>query len=176
MYISLPDTATLQSMTSHPSLRNISFTHTQYQVLFKMLDPLSTLSLACNVFQVVSFAHESISLVKQIVKNGTPDTALAESAGRLITLTLDLQNSLNDANGHPRPWSKDELELYNAAQKCQSAANELHQLMEKVSSSRLKVLGVFLKSLRYKSSVERLEKELMQAESIMDTQVLVDSR
>ncbi|KAK0754234.1 hypothetical protein B0T18DRAFT_338448 [Schizothecium vesticola] len=58
------------------------------------LEPVVALALACNVFQVIGVARETIHIVKQVYRYGDLDPALTDHATRLDDLSKQIQTAM----------------------------------------------------------------------------------
>ena len=58
------------------------------------LEPVVALALACNVFQVIGVARETIHVVKQVYRYGDLDPALTDHATRLDDLSEQIQKAM----------------------------------------------------------------------------------
>jgi hypothetical protein len=58
------------------------------------MEGLVALSLACNVFQVISFAHEIYDVSKRIIEDGSPDPTALDISSRLADLSQNLEDTI----------------------------------------------------------------------------------
>jgi hypothetical protein len=126
---------------------------------------LAALSLACNIFQIISFSRECFQLLKEVYKDGQPNAAAAERTKHLSKLSRDLRNSL----------ACDETSLREPSESCLRISKELRHELDKVCSGRSK-LRIFGKALIKRTKIERLEKEMQRSESQLRNALLIDAR
>jgi len=130
-----------------------------------MAEALAALSVAANIFQVISFSHECFILLKDIYKHGQPNPIAAQHALNLSTLSSTLKGSL----------TSDEKELHRLSDRCIKGSEELKHELEKVCAGQSKV-GIFFKTLATKGKLERLEKAMKDNEEQLDKYLHVDDR
>lgn len=135
------------------------------------LEPLIALSLTCNILQLISFGHETISLVKRVCEDGTFDQALNTHATRLNTLALNVPR--------PPPGSKGyEKGLFDTAQDCQSISRDLEKELKILSSHASRpraaaAIKIVLKSWPRKKKIYALEGRLKSMEQLMQSGLLM---
>ncbi len=116
------------------------------------MDPLTSLSLASNVIQIVDFSTQLVSKGYKIYKSA--DGTLAENldaeavTNSLKTLSGKLQGSIEN-NRNSEGLSDDDQRLINLCTKCQDLASELLTKLD-----RVKVTG---KNLKWKSARQALK-------------------
>jgi hypothetical protein len=147
-----------------------------------IMDPLTALSLACNVIQIVSFSHEIFTLANQIAKDGSPDANLAENATHLSELSQNLQESLQSQKA--KPLTEQQQRLQKVAQKCLKASKDLTEELDKItwkpgpegsnSKTQRKAVSQAWKTWWRKSKIEKLQKEMAEIERIMQSSILAD--
>lgn len=141
------------------------------------LEAMAALGLACNIFQVISFGHETISLVKRIYQNGTPGGALSGNASHLREIASRIESAqVPSAAASAR---QDQI-LLTVAQKCQTAARDLQEevkfIVEGAAAGSLgATLKVAVKTNWRKRRLDRLEKDLRDAERLMQTGLLAQT-
>ncbi|KAI1762410.1 hypothetical protein GGR53DRAFT_521656 [Hypoxylon sp. FL1150] len=82
---------------------------------------LEALGIACNVVQLLSFAHETISFCKAILAGQAPNDYNEETVASLATLSALLQTRCQNV----KPQTSQERELERIATKCNVAARAL---------------------------------------------------
>lgn len=132
------------------------------------------LGLACNIFQTITFAHDTFIICRAIY-NGqqTPDSSVEEKAAAMIKASLQVEASCDNLR------TPEEQALADVARKCTITANELNAMVQSITKRQKQgkffvALGVRLKSLWKKGEMERLEKALADHTSTM--QLLLISR
>jgi hypothetical protein len=136
-----------------------------------MLDPLTSLSIACNVMQVISFAHEVASIVKRIKKDGTADPELREHAVNLSTSSKGLENYLKGCN--PTHLPKNQAELEVVATKCLKTSKDIQLEIDKIDSTRGGPVMKAVKLKWRKSVLERLEQDMQKYQDAMQSNILI---
>jgi ribosome-binding ATPase YchF (GTP1/OBG family) len=135
-----------------------------------MLDPLTCLSIACSVMQMISFSHEVTSIVKRIKKDGTADPQLREHADNLSKSSEGLEQYLQSCDLKHLP--KNQADLREIASKCLETSKEIQSKMDKIDSSR----GVVFRALKLKwrkGDFEKLEQDMRTYQDTMQTHILV---
>ena len=137
------------------------------------MDPLSALSIACNVMQVVSFGLETISLCKAIYTNTHPDSRLADSGRHLEDLGASITRQLNQCSAEPT--SKDKAFL-SVAKQCADDAkalqNEIAYLAPKKVHEIRAAIGATGRSFWRRRKLERLEGNLARSQRTLETYML----
>jgi hypothetical protein len=136
------------------------------------MEALVALGLVANIFQLISFTHESISLVKGIAKNGTPDPSLLQHAQQLSVISQDLESRLRDVEVTPSPLTKVDNDLLEVAKSLSTVSQRLQVKMTEISSSRLGKYGKFLKYKLGRQEIEQMEKTVSQQTKVLELQVL----
>ncbi|KAK3998139.1 hypothetical protein QBC44DRAFT_376015 [Cladorrhinum sp. PSN332] len=147
------------------------------------LEPLAALGLACNVFQVISFAGEICTVSKAIFKQGqVPElTAGVDVAVDSLNGVLDqIKTAVGPIHGQ-RQLTDNDRELLRIAQECHAAAvalkDEIDKLARRASSAQgnaLKSLFAGLKVSRHSRTkqVDKLEKMLQRHQTALETRLL----
>ena len=145
------------------------------------MDPVTAFSLACGIIQVIDFSARVISKCQEIYKTGSlsENDDLESTAGHLTTLQADLAPpaSANGA-GAPTPGDRELLEL---SSKCTGIAANLIQELQSIKAQIVpatswKAISLAFKSLKKKSVIGRMQKQLDQYRTILDTTILADLR
>ena len=143
------------------------------------MEAIATLSIACNVLQLLDHGFKSVSLCKQIYAQGSADRFpdLQEYSTQLANAAEQLQNSVDmSAN----PIRKEQQELWNIAQKCVEIARQLRQVMEELSTQEkrkaLQAVQLAFKTMRRKSTLAGLEATLSRYQTVLHTRLLVEIR
>jgi hypothetical protein len=98
------------------------------------MDPLSALSLACNIMQIVSFVHEAYETSKRISEDGSADSTSLGNATRLAALSRKLDGSINAMD---KPLTKEQHDLLTTAQKCAEVSNKLQKDLQISGTCRM---------------------------------------
>ncbi|KAN0107891.1 hypothetical protein V8E51_007633 [Hyaloscypha variabilis] len=137
----------------------------------KMLDPLTSLSIACSVMQIISFSHEVTSIVKRIKKDGTADPELREHADNLSKSSDGLEQYLQSCDRKHLP--KNQAELREIASKCLEISKEIQSKMDRIDSSRGVPVFRALKLKWRKGDFANLEQDMRKYQDTMQTHILV---
>ena len=86
------------------------------------MDPISALSLACNVFQLVEFSIESAKVCKELYDNGSTDEncRIEKHTADITAANKDLQKALRNGKPIGKP-----SRIEQVAQDASVTANEL---------------------------------------------------
>lgn len=136
-----------------------------------MLDPLTSLSIACNVMQIISFSLEVTSIVKRIKKDGTTDLGLRENAENLSASSKGLKKYLKGCDLKHLP--KNQAKLQNIATKCLKTSKDIQSNMDEIDSTRGGPVMGALKLKWRKGVLERLEQDMRKYQDAMQTTILV---
>ncbi|KAI0113135.1 hypothetical protein F4814DRAFT_420654 [Daldinia grandis] len=150
-----------------------------------MAEAIATLSLVCNMMQVISFSGEVVRLYRNIVRDHSPDLSLASNTAHLSALLETLQGRLKDYSPIYSN-TKDELEglEQRAKTRLQSLTSdlvkdtkELQKLLEEVttttSAGKFESLKTVIKfKFRYNSRISSLERRINGTRSVMDSELL----
>ncbi|KAE9372715.1 hypothetical protein N431DRAFT_375985 [Stipitochalara longipes BDJ] len=161
-------------------------------------ESLAIFSIACNVMQVISFAHESITFFKNLKHEGCADLSLRKAASQMRDAAKSLVDSIN-VNGGNTQLTIEEVELLEVANECSRVAkklsDELNKLKNETASRTMsgtietpgsaqgarKMMKTSLwgtvrlggRTWWKKGEIERLEKDLNRAQKIMETRILI---
>lgn len=140
-----------------------------------IMSGLEALGLVCNIIQLVEFGGTTISLCRQIHENGKPDLNVADLSESLSGASNSLKKTLTKRHGTSSP---DDLALQETADKCVKIADALHLEMQSLSvppgkKGMRSSIRFGFKTLWRKNHLEKLEKDLKNIQSAMDTQLLV---
>jgi len=146
------------------------------------LEPLAALGLACNVFQVLSFAGEVCKYSKSIFEHGqAPESAIA-----LARTSESLAKAFNDAEAiataNPQPLAQSDHELLKIARECNSAAKSLRDEVDntaKTAGAKGKLVESVIQGVQSVTSsrrkkVKELERLLQAHRDTLETRLLVN--
>jgi len=142
------------------------------------MDPITAFSLACGVIQVIDFSAKVLSQCREIYKNGSlsENESIESMTEHLTTLRADLQPTAS-STGAQTAGDKDLIQL---SKQCSDMAKELVAEQQPVKAgsigSRWKAVSVTFRSLKKKSTIERMQRQLDEYRKILDTKVLADLR
>jgi hypothetical protein len=127
------------------------------------MDPITALSLACNVLQLVDAAIKCGETVYKLYKDGfTEDQEDLESlAGTMESVVSGLQNTPNTANVRRSAIEPEIVKLLNESTKLSKELRDLVKEGKPKTPGSLKAAGVAaMKKLVHKSDVEALREKL----------------
>ena len=142
------------------------------------MDPISALSLACNVFQLVEFSIESIKVCKELYDNGSTDenSRIEKHTADITTANKDLQEALGKAKPTGKP-----SRIEKVAQDALVTANELKIALNQLKLSKAqgagKLGGAFrstLKTLITRGTIKKLQQRLELQDAALRSNILKD--
>ncbi|KAK3936351.1 hypothetical protein QBC46DRAFT_31764 [Diplogelasinospora grovesii] len=118
---------------------------------------IEAFSLVCGIFQVISFAHETITLCKAIYQGASPDEHLQKKAVSLADVSANVQARQQGMTLQ----TADERSLADIARKCNIAARALQDEARFISNhqksgSLVATMHVAAKTSWRKRRLERL--------------------
>ncbi|RYP02520.1 hypothetical protein DL764_005764 [Monosporascus ibericus] len=146
------------------------------------MEAIATLSLVCNVMQVINFSVDLLGLCRRTFKDGTPEPGLQDSTARLHDLVLSLSTGISDFDTIRTAQNTDPLLQQQERGRLQGLASELFQDTEKLqqllhkatdTSTKRRAVGTAIKyKLRYKAQVSYLEKKIQHYHRVLDSDFL----
>jgi len=97
-------------------------------------ESLAIFGIACNVMQVISFAHDSITVFKQLHHEGCADPSLRKAADQMRDTNNSLVDSINVNCGNAR-LTAEEAELLELANECSGIAKKLSDELNKLANA-----------------------------------------
>ena len=144
------------------------------------MDPISALSLACNVFQLVEFSIESAKVCKELYDNGSTDENLRieKYTADITAANKDLQEALRNGKPTGKPTGKPSR-IEQVAQDASVTANELKILLNQLKLSKTqgdrKLGGMFkitLKTLMTRGAIKKLQQRLELQDAALRSTIL----
>ena len=161
-------------------------------------ESLAIFGIACNVMQVISFAHDSVKFFKQLHDEGCADPSLRKAADQMRDATKSLVDSINVNGGNTR-LTAEEAELIELANVCSGIAKKLSDELNKLANgtasktmsgttgtpgtttgAQKTVKASLWRTARLggrawwkKGEIERLDKDLNRAQKMMETRILI---
>jgi N-terminal domain on NACHT_NTPase and P-loop NTPases len=139
------------------------------------MDPVSALGLACNVMQIISFCHETISLCKRVHREGSSDPNLDHVTSHLSRLSDNLRDSI-DAAKQGKPLNRQEKDLQSIANECYKASAAVQLELAKVANvsvgSHRSAIQATLKTVWRRSNLEKLEKTMTTNQRLLESKLL----
>jgi hypothetical protein len=135
------------------------------------LEPLVALGLACNVFQVVSFARELCQVSRTVLETGDiPPLALGSTLEGLAKAFRDVENTTATTRANLADHDK---ELIKIAKECSTAATALKSEIDKVQQTPTSGRGKWLVStavaIRAVAGASSRKKRLEKLETVVET-------
>ncbi|OTA91507.1 hypothetical protein M434DRAFT_13110 [Hypoxylon sp. CO27-5] len=131
------------------------------------------LSVACNIMQVISFAHETIGFCKAIYQGRSPDDHIERNAASLSELSAQLQKHYEST----KPQTSQQKQLADVAKQCNIAARALEEEVKFLVSNNAKghlaqTIRIAVKTNWRRGRLERLEKSLRNYQHTMESYLL----
>jgi hypothetical protein len=142
------------------------------------MDPISALSLACNVIQLVEFSIESAKVCKELYDSGSVDEneRIEKYTADIIAANKDLEAALRSG----KPGSKPS-QIQQVAQDASKTANELKIVLNRLKLSKaqgIRRLGSAfkstLKTLIKNGTIQRLQHRLELQDAALRSSILKD--
>src|ERR1700760_3775856 len=92
-----------------------------------MLDPLTSLSLACNIIQVLDVGWKIANGAREVYKSGA---GAPREDVHLDSILEDLSNLTGKFDPLTSKSSDDERELYGIAQKCEKLTIDIRNILQ----------------------------------------------
>lgn len=136
------------------------------------MDPLSTMSLACNIIQVVDFSTKVVNGCRQLYKDG------ALSGNNDVEAMTKYHTSLRNHLDVPSQRSPDELLKLGrkVSDTAEDLIKELQKLKIKQPRKKREVASKVFKTLWKKETIDEIWGRLCDYRKILDTHILVDLR
>ena len=147
------------------------------------MDPLTALSLACNVIQVIDFGATMIAKCKELYKDGASAQSkdIESMAEYLANVSTDLKlpETSPSAESAQQGCQEDE-KLAKLAQQCSEIANDLIRELQKLAiQGTHRKRDALLKAVKEswnKTIIESIENRLEQHRKTLNTLILIDLR
>lgn len=145
------------------------------------MDPITAFSLACGVIQVIDFSVNVLSKCREIHKHGSlsENENIESMAEQLTTLRADLQPTTLSTSTRTATSSgdRDPIQLSSrCSEMAKELVGELQSLKAGSTGSRWKAISSTYRSLKKRSMIDRMQKQLDELRSILNTKVLADLR
>jgi hypothetical protein len=146
-----------------------------------MLDPLSAIGLAGSIVQFISFAHEMVSLGKEIYKSPTGARQESAEIGAMLKDLSRLHQSLRcDWDSNEGHQSKEEKTLLNLVEQCEPIHIELQRVLQslvaKGSHRKWESFSLSVKLVWKEGQIHDLEKRLRRLQRQIDSHLVFDIR
>jgi hypothetical protein len=138
------------------------------------MEALFALGVACNVMQVISFCHETVSLSIKIYKKGSSDPELAQHVLQMKGLANQLDSAISNSATVITIQSPPRKELIAIARDCASTAKELELELNQVSHSKIGAVGRAVK-IRFRiSKLETLKQKLVSHQNTLQLRLIFE--
>lgn len=145
------------------------------------MDPITGISLAASIVQLVHFGISSAKAFQEIYQHGstTEYTSADVTAGLLASLTNSVQQSLHNTKTQGTVLSAEEKELIDLARKCEDCVNklqdELRKLQVQPQVSHLKAVRKAARSIWKKNAIIKIQEELEGYRRVLETSCYIVS-
>ncbi|KLO84880.1 Uncharacterized protein LW93_7131 [Fusarium fujikuroi] len=139
------------------------------------LEPLATLSLVCNIVQLVEVGLKTATLCKNAYRTGEPDPELSVYAENLAVTASSLSQSLENSQ---QPLNLDDSRLLALARNCRDAEAEWRKktparFLSQQQPRKRDRFGAVFRGVINKPEIDRLESQLLKARESLETGLLV---
>ena len=144
------------------------------------MDPLTALSLACNVLQIIELGATMVAKCKELYKHG----ALAEHqevesmARHLTNLTTDME--LPESFSSAESVQQEDKGIWTLAQQCSETANELIRELQKLgiqgTHRKRDAVRKAIKETWKQNPFESIQRRLEQYQRTLNTLILINLR
>jgi hypothetical protein len=137
------------------------------------MDPLTSLGLACNVTQILSFVSEIIKLSHKVRVEGTLDKDLEDASQRLQNSYRQLEKIITDRAAQVNvPLSQPHAELVELARTCLDSTSALITQLEKIQNAHGGPLGKAILAVLRKPRTDELERSVRRYSEVLHTKLL----
>ncbi|MCJ1325070.1 hypothetical protein MMC10_001732 [Thelotrema lepadinum] len=143
------------------------------------LEGVAALSFICNIFQLINFGHETISVFKRVASTGRADLSLARNGQSLENVTIELEDRLRDK---PKPLDRQDDQLLDIASDCVKAAKDLQTSIDDIKvaeGQRNQKRAIFtstIRAIRDKGKIQQQEKTMLRCQHSLQTYLAMNSR
>ncbi len=141
------------------------------------MDPITGIGLVASVIQLVTFGISAAKTCKEVYEQGLSDghSQVDYVANHLASLTVSMQQSLQNSNTQSLVLSKEERELVDLSQRCQNCALQLQHEFRKLETTRTSIVVAASKAARAlwkKKRIEQIQKQLENYRSTLEISLL----
>ena len=134
---------------------------------------IEALGVVGNIFQIISFAHETVRLCKSVYQGRSLDDGLGEIAASMAKLSKQVQQNYQ----RKQPQAAAERQLCTLATNCSIAARALEEEVGFLTGHKAKgslgaTLRLAVKTNWRKNRLEKLEKSLHAHQKTLETHLL----
>ena len=141
------------------------------------MDPITGIGLAASVIQLVTCGISAAQTCKEFYEKGALDdlSQVDYVANHLGSLTVSIHQSLQKHPSRSLGLSKEEKELLDLSQKCRNCSQKLQHELQKLRGSRNSIVLAASKAARAlwkRNSIEKIQRELENYRSTLETSLL----
>ena len=142
------------------------------------MDPITGISLAASVIQIVTFSIDAAKICRELYQKGSVSeySNLDYTTNHLASLTRSLQQSLRNSGTQSQALTREEKDLVDLSGKCEDCANklqrELRELQTQPRASAFEAARQAARAIYKKKRIDKIQKELQAYQSILETSLL----
>ena len=141
------------------------------------MDPITGIGLAASVIQLVSFSIGAAKTCREIYEHGISDDHCHVDyvASHLASLTVSIEQSLQNPTTQSLRLSKEERELVTLSRACQNCGRQLQQEIQHLKTPRTSIVLAASKAARAlwkKNRIEQIQKQLESYRSTLEISLL----
>lgn len=146
-----------------------------------MAEVVASLSLACNIIQVLQLSGKLLLMAKRVHKDGQIDQDLSKQTLHLGNLAGQLDTALKSTSAKTAGQGASEKELQAAATGCYTTARQLQEELSKLAPKpgrkgirkAMSTAVITIKAQSRKSKLEGLEKSMHKWQAVIDSGLLI---
>lgn len=141
------------------------------------MDPITGIGLAASVIQLITFGINAAKTCREIYEHGVSDdhSQVDYVASHLASLTVSIEQSLQNPTTQSLRLSKEERELVDLSRQCQNCADQLKRELYKLQTPRTSIVLAASKAARAlwkKNRIEQIQKQLENYRSMLEISLL----
>ena len=143
------------------------------------MDPISAVSFASSVVQLVHFSLATVKTVHDVWQTGS-SAGIANSkeiGAKLASFSSAVETGLQSSQARAHALTQEEKDLVDVGTKCRSIAERLGTELAKIEvqdlGSRKRKMSVAFKTVLNKGKIERIKIELEEMQKVLETGLLV---
>ena len=142
------------------------------------MDPVTGISLAASVIQLVTFSIHAVKTCREVYQQGSVSeySGVDYTTDHLTSLTKSLRQSLQSSGTQSLALTREEKDLVNLARKCEDCANtlrkELRKLQTQPRGSTLQAARKAARAIWKKSSISKIQENLEGYRSTLEISLL----
>ena len=150
----------------------------QYPDINPPMDPITGISLAASVIQLITFGIDAVKTCREIYQKGSVSDYkdLDYTTNHLAGVTNSLQQSLQSSITGSRVLTREEKDLIKLAQECEDCAKllqkELDILQTQPGASTLHSVRLTARAIRKKGTIDKINQHLQTYQSTLETSLL----